>query len=260
MKTIRTIKISIVTVLAVLSILVLDAAESHCADQFERVVKSKAFKKIPCKIIKTVKIPKGYHEGLFLTDGAIWINNGKGINTWVADIVSGNIIKEIKPVADFTEATAAGPDGTILTTDWYENKVYKVKIVNDTMMPEQEMFLGSAHPAGLVWNGDHIYTITWTRSVFGTKFHLLEIDWASGKILRKLLIGNIEEPAHMAWDGKYLWITSWYKKAVYKMDVDKMELLGYFKSPVSKTTGIVWDGKYFWLTGTCSDLYQVEVG
>ena len=92
----------------------------------------------------------------------------------------------------------------------------------------------------------------------GTKFHILEMD-ADGNKLDKISIQNIQEPSQMAWDGRSLWITSWYRGLVYKVDVEKWECVGAFPSPVSDATGIVWDGEYLWLTGTYSDLYKMKL-
>jgi len=38
---------------------------------------------IESKVIGEIKLPKGYHEGLFLQDGKVWVNNGEKGNTWV---------------------------------------------------------------------------------------------------------------------------------------------------------------------------------
>jgi hypothetical protein len=69
----------------------------------------------------------------------------------------------------------------------------------------------------------------------------------------------MQEPCQLAWDGKYLWMSSWYDRRVYKVDVERMEAIGYFCSPVERTTGIAWDGKYLWLTATHGDLYKIEI-
>ena len=93
----------------------------------------------------------------------------------------------------------------------------------------------------------------------GTRFHLLQMD-GDWNLIRKVAIKNIQEPAHLAWDGRNLWITSWYSKLVYKVDIENWKTVGVFTSPASDATGIVWDGEYLWLTGTHGDLYQLKVG
>ena len=70
---------------------------------------------------------------------------------------------------------------------------------------------------------------------------------------------DFQEPAHMAWDGRYLWITSWYYRNVYKVNPDTWTIISYFLAPCNKPTGIAWDGKYLWITGTYADLYKVEL-
>jgi hypothetical protein len=92
----------------------------------------------------------------------------------------------------------------------------------------------------------------------GTKFDLLKMD-GNMKLLSTINIQDIEEPDQLAWDGKNMWIASWYDPMVYKVDVNTWEILAGFRSPVSRTTGIAWDGKYMWLTGTYSDLYKLEI-
>jgi sugar lactone lactonase YvrE len=63
----------------------------------------------------------------------------------------------------------------------------------------------------------------------------------------------------MAWDGKNIWVSSWYDGRIYKMDPDTMDILGYITSPVKKTTGIAFEGAFLWVTGTYSDLYKMEL-
>jgi hypothetical protein len=78
-------------------------------------------------------------------------------------------------------------------------------------------------------------------------------------MLKSYRINNIQEPSQMAWDGKNLWVSSWYDRRIYKLDPDTMDIIGYINSPVKKTTGIAWDGAFLWVTGTYSDLYKMEL-
>ena len=232
---------------------------SENAHAYEKSLKkAKNYKsKIPAKIIQKIPLPKGYHEGLFIDGNNVWINNGRGGNTWVVSLDSGDIISQIEPVADFTEGITAYSGGKYWVTDWNTKKLYLVKIEEGRMVPESEISLSPSRPAGVIWNGRHLYVITWTRG-FGTKYHLLKMD-AAGKILDKIRIAEIPEPTQLAWDGKNLWISSWFHRRVYKINPETFEIKGYFSSRIKRTSGIVWDGKYFWLTGTTSDLYQMEV-
>jgi sugar lactone lactonase YvrE len=161
-------------------------------------------------------------------------------------------------VSDFPEAIIRTDDGSFFTTEWYDKKIYRVKLEIDKLVPEIESSLEPAHPAGLAWNGKSLFVVTWTRGM-GTKFHVVEMT-SDLKTINTVRIKDIQEPDQLTWDGKNLWISSWHAKTVYKIDIDKWEIVGYFKSPVSKTTGIAWDGKYMWVTGTYGDLYQMEIG
>ena len=125
------------------------------------------------------------------------------------------------------------------------------------MIEESSVSLAPAHPAGVIYNGSRLFVITWTHGM-GTKYDIIEMD-EKMRTINTLVIKRIEEPAHMAWDGKNLWVTSWYSRMVYKVDIDTWEILGFFDSPVSQATGIVWDGKCLWLTGTRGALYQLEM-
>lgn len=213
---------------------------------------------IPTQVIKKFTLPKGYHEGLFFDGEYIWVCNGKGIDTWGIDPSNGKVISKTKPTKSFTEGMTADADNDLWATDWEEEKLYRIKKLEDEVVIEHEVSLTPAHPAGVVWAKGKLYVVTWTRGVSGTKYHLLEFS-KEGEILNKTQIKRIHEPAHLAWDGKYLWITSWYSQLVYKVDVDTFSILGSFRSPASQTTGIAWDGKYFWITGTHAALYQIEV-
>ncbi|MFQ5953007.1 MAG: hypothetical protein ACE5JK_06355, partial [Candidatus Omnitrophota bacterium] len=165
---------------------------------------------------------------------------------------------EIKSIGTFTEGITAYGDGTFWLTDWEAKKIYRVTIKEGKMSVEYEIELDPAHPAGVVWTGENLYMITWTRGM-GTTYHLMQLD-ENERMFRKMRIKRIHEPAHLAWDGSHLWITSWYSQLVYKIDVETFKIVGSFRSPAPDATGITWDGEHFWITGTRADLYQLEVG
>jgi hypothetical protein len=81
-----------------------------------------------------------------------------------------------------------------------------------------------------------------------------------GRITERVEIKGINEPCQLAWDGKGLWISSWFDRRVYNVDVDTMEIKGHFPTQIRQTTGIAWDGESFWVTGTEADLYQFRLG
>jgi len=213
---------------------------------------------IKAKVIARIKIPKWYHEGLYSDGKNIWVNNGRNGKTWVIDISNGSVLKELTPPGTFTEAITARDKDTLFVTDWDSKKIYSARIIDSNIAAESEVSVAPAHPAGAVWTGQNLFLVTWTRSLTGTKFHIIKMD-EKFNIISSASIKNIDEPAHLAWDGKNLWVSCWYKRRIYKMDADNLSILGYFRSPVNKTTGITWDGKYFWITGTNSDLYKMEV-
>lgn len=214
-------------------------------------------REIPASIVKKVKIPKWYHEGLFCDGKSLWLANGEKGAVWVIDTETGAVKSCIEPVADFAEALIKTDDGSLFTTEWNTKKIYRVKLEGSRLIPEKEASFEPAHPAGLTWNGKNLFVVAWTRG-FGTKFHMIEMDMDL-KVVRRMMIRDIQEPDQLAWDGKNLWISSWYTRAIYKVDIDIWEIVGYFRSPVPRTTGIAWDGKHVWVTGTYSDLYQMEI-
>ena len=213
---------------------------------------------IQIKVVKIIDLPKGYHEGLYFDGKNIWVNNGRKGNTWVIDTSNGSKIKEISPAGIFTESVTAKDKDTFFVTDWDLKKIYTAHIENNNMYADSEFSVAPAFPAGALWNGKNLFVITWTRGITGTKFDILKMD-DKFKIITKKRIGNIQEPAHIAWDGKNLWISSWYSKRIYKVDPEKFDVLGYFRSPADMATGIAWDGSYLWLTGTYDDLYEIEL-
>ena len=212
--------------------------------------------KLESKTVRKIVLPAWYHEGLFIDGANIWIVNGRGGKIWVYDRASGALVKDITPVAGFTEGVARGPSGTLFLTDWYEHKLFRVRQDGDRLVSVIFRSFGEAFPAGVATDGRDIFVITWTRGM-GTKFRIVRTD-EGGTILDSYLVRGIQEPAHMAWDGKVFWVTSWYSPRIYRLDPATWTITGYFHSPVQKTTGIAWDGKYLWVTGTSGDLYCME--
>ena len=243
--------LKLISVIALLGMVFVKTSES------QTLRRAKNYEQINVKIVKKIPLPKWYHEGLFWNGKDIWVCNGKDGKIWVVDTASGSVTSEIEPVAGFTEAVAKKPDGTYFMTDWNEKKLYKVKIENNKMAPQAEVSFEPAHPAGIGFVGSRLFVITWRRGL-GTKFNILEVDGGMN-VVQKIKIKDIQEPAHMAWDGHHLWITSWFYRCVYKIDMNRLEIVGQFESPVVKATGIAWDGKYLWITGTDSDLFQLEI-
>jgi Raf kinase inhibitor-like YbhB/YbcL family protein len=125
------------------------------------------------------------------------------------------------------------------------------------MVPVREKSFAPAHPAGVAWAEGRLFVVIWTRGI-GTRFDLVELDGELNEV-KRIEIKKIQEPSQLAWDGKSLWMTSWYSRTVYKVDINTWQITGSFFSPVSLATGIAWDGKYLWLTGTYGDLYKLEL-
>lgn len=231
---------------------------SHSAGEESRsLVRPEECEVISVKVSKRIRLPKSYHEGLFLDGKNIWVANGKGGNIWVVDRQKGAILSEIKPISTFTEGITLMPDNTLCVTDWDEKKVYRAVFDGVSIKPVSEFSVAPAHPAGVVWTGSALYVITWTRGM-GTRFDILKMT-DSLALVDTISIQTVQEPAHMAWDGKNLWISSWYNKMAYRVDVNEWRITGVFHSPVSDTTGIVWDKDSFWVTGTHGDLYQLKL-
>jgi len=219
---------------------------------------SKDYGELKAKTVAKIKIPKWYHEGLNCDGKYIWVCNGKKGDVWVVDKETGKVIRRMIPAGPFTEAITPLDKDTFFVTDWDTKKIYTSKIEGDKMCALSERSVEPAHPAGAVWNGSNLFVITWTRSLAGTRFHLLKMD-ADMNTLSRVEIVEILEPTQLAWDGKYIWVSCWYSKRVYKIDIEKMEMLGYLESPAAKTTGIAWDGRYLWVTGTHDNLYKMEL-
>jgi glutamine cyclotransferase len=244
--------------LVILTLFVLSARLAAAQDVPELEKAERYETNIPVKVIKRVPLPKGYHEGLLFDGKNIWVNNGEKINTWIVDPETGEVLSEIIPPGTFTEGITVSNDPRYWVTDWDEKKLYRVAIKDNKMESDYEISLEPARPTGVVWTGEKLYVITWTRGM-GTRYHLMQLD-KNERMFRKMLIKGIHEPSQLAWDGKHLWITSWFSQRVYRVDVDTFRVLGSFRSPAKDTTGIAWDGEYFWITGTYADLYKVKVG
>ena len=220
---------------------------------------SRKLEKYKIRVLEKIELPKHYHEGLYLKGQNIWVSNGQGGETWVIDYENKKIVEKIESVGTFTEGiTISDIPDEYWVTDWEDRKIYKVKIQNSKMIKISEISTDSELPAGVINIHGKIYVITWLRTPTGTKYYLLEFD-NYGKLTSKRQLEDIYEPAHMAWDEQYLWITSWYSKKVYKVNLESLEVIGRFSSPAKDATGIAYDGKYFWITGTYDDLYKIEI-
>lgn len=248
-------KSALVSALAAIAI-ILSCEEAHA--EIPAIKASKDYKKIPVKVTGRIELPRWYHEGLLWNDGDVWVANGEGGRTWIVESATGKVKSEISSIAGFTEGIARIDCSTYAVTDWNEKKVYKAVVKDGWFVAIKDVSVAPAFPAGICSTEESLYAITWTRGPAGTRFDLLEMD-SELVIKRKLPIKRIQEPAHLAFDGKHLWITSWYSKMVYKVDPAGWAIEGWFTSPVSRTTGIAWDGTGFWLTGTYGDLYRVVI-
>lgn len=215
------------------------------------------YKYMTPSVVRTVSLPKSYHEGLFYDNGFMWVANGKGGNVWKIDLASGSIISELDSFGKFTESMVRSDTGSYYLSDWDEKKVYRIAIDGSRIIEEASLSIAPAHPAGLAWAKNALLVLTWTRGVFGTKFEILELD-SSLAIMRRIGVGAIQEACQMAWDGSHLWISSWFDGKVYKVDIDRWIIMGHFSSPVELTTGLAFDGASLWITGTNSDLYRME--
>lgn len=252
-------KTSICVIVIIFNILNCSSSYSQEKEKYPKAfTRAKEFEAMmPVEVVRRIELPEGYREGLLLRDGEIWVNNGEGGDTWVVDRDSGTVVSKIKPVGTFTEGITAFIDETYWVTDWDDRRLYRVSIENGVMIPQTEVSLSPAFPAGVVWTGTHLYVITWTRGV-GTKYHLLKMD-QDGTILETVLIKKIPEPSQLTWDGTDLWITSWFDRRAYRIDAETYEITGYFRSGIERLTGIAWDGECFWVTGTKADLVRIGV-
>lgn len=244
---------------ALIAIMILTMLVPYSHAQTQVLKKSKDYAAIKARAVNKIKLPRWYHEGLFYDGQNMWVLNGKKGKVWVVDTGSGAVKKEIEHVAGFAEGMTKRGENIFYVTDWDEKSLYTVKIEDNKMIPLSGLSLAPAFPAGVVWSGADLFVITWTRGLAGTRFDILQMNERL-ELVRKVAIRHIPEPSQLAWDGRNLWITSWFKRLVYKVDVNRWEIAGAFKSPVPRATGIAWDGKYMWITGTYSDLYQMEIG
>jgi len=213
--------------------------------------------KLEAAVIRTIKLPAGYHEGILVDKDRVYVNNGENGKTWLIDINSGEKLADIEPVGEFTEGISLYYADKYWVSDWRRKSLYIVNISDNAMREEKKIYLGPSFVAGSVWTGENVYVLLWDSSFEG-KYELLRVD-REGRIIGTHEIKDIKEPSQMAWDGRYLWITSWCDGNVYKFDPQILSVVAYFKTPVPDATGIFYDGKHFWVTGTRSDLYQLSV-
>jgi glutamine cyclotransferase len=213
---------------------------------------------LPCKVLETIRLPKGYHEGLYFDGKNIWVNNGENGPTLVVDLAKKDVVSAIQPAGSFTEGIIAAPNGKYWVTDWNDKKLYLVSIAAGRMVAESSVSFEPARPTGLAFDGEFVHVITWLRGM-GTRYYINKVDM-KGNIVKTDLLKDISEPSQMAWDGKNFYISSWFARRIFKVDPVTMEIVAAYRSPIGDTTGLVWAGKDLWMTGTHSDLYKLELG
>jgi len=219
--------------------------------------KSKDFRaNIKVKYAQEFTLPKLYHEGLMIDGKNIWVANGEGGKFWIVDRESGKLVSEIDSPAIFTEALQKAGDRYWIS-DWTSKRLLLARFENGKFIVDKKVPLMPANPAGIVFNGEKLYVITWTRGV-GTRYDLWVLD-KEANLIEKVKIENISEPSQLAWDGESLWISSWFDRRVYKINPVTYEIEAYFRTSIEKTTGIVWDGEGFWVTGTDFGLRKIEL-
>ncbi len=212
--------------------------------------------KISSEIIEEIELPKGYHEGIFLENNKMFINNGEGIDTWIIDIITGEQTGAIKPISTFTEGIYKKGDKYIVS-DWDSKKVYEVEIKDGKMEEIKSVSFKPYRPTGLIGIGELTYVITWERGM-GTKYFLNVLD-ENFELIEKVKLNDISEPSQICWDGEHFLISSWYSKRVYLVAPGTYRTIAYFKAPAKDTTGVFFDGEYYWVTGTYSNLYKMRI-
>ncbi|MBF0253313.1 MAG: hypothetical protein HQL29_05795 [Candidatus Omnitrophica bacterium] len=212
--------------------------------------------KISSEVVEKIELPKGYHEGIYLENDKMLVNNGEGIDTWVIDVETGKLLDKIKPIDTFSEGIFK-KNNSYYITDWDSKKLYEIKIVDNKMEEIRSVSFKPERPTGLVIVGDLTYVMTWERGM-GTKYFINIVD-ENFKIIEKIRINDISEPSQICWDGEHFLISSWYGRKVYLVDPKNYRTLAYFKSPAKDTTGVFFDGAFYWVTGTYSDLYKMRI-
>ena len=176
-------------IIFVSGIIFLSLSPASASPQPEALHKSPSYKIISAKTLREIPLPKSYHEGLSPDGSNIWVVNGEKGKVWVVDTVSGKISYDIEPIAGFTEAVSRKSDNLFFVTDWDEKKIYKARLDNNRLTEESSVSVSPAHPAGVLWTGERLFVIIWTRGM-GTKFELLEMD-GDMKLLRRISIQAI---------------------------------------------------------------------
>ncbi|MDD4202769.1 MAG: hypothetical protein PHQ52_04825 [Candidatus Omnitrophica bacterium] len=227
-------------------------------DAFRYLVKANDYHEISVKRERKIELPSsGWHEGLYIDDDQIWVNNGKGFNTDVLDIRTGKQTGQIIVPGTFMEGISKLPNGKYIWSDWYDRAFFFGELIDRELVIKARISVGDLFPAGIIAADDDIFVIGWERAL-DTKYYLLKFD-KKGMLIEKTGIKDIQEPSQLAWDGKYLWISSWNSEKVYKVDISDYSLKGFFKTNIDRTTGIVWDGNGFWVTGTTEDIYVFKI-
>ncbi|MBN2406540.1 MAG: response regulator [Elusimicrobia bacterium] len=59
---------------------------------------------------------------------------------------------------------------------------------------------------------------------------------------------SYNNPTSIMFDGRYLWISDWYGKTVYRHNIDKkLSLAGYYSFPDMYPTGLAWGSDGIWI-------------
>jgi glutaminyl-peptide cyclotransferase len=202
------------------------------------------------------KIPhSGYSEGITHHDGFLWHALPKAILK--INPADGEIVERLTPPTEYSESL-----------EWFQGKLYNLSFSDDGIYVgakgkgklefAKKGKTPEVHGWGITHNGKHLIV----TGDYSSKLYFL--DPKTLKLVKTLKTEG-KDLEDLAWDGKWIWTSSFTadKGHIYKMDPDSGKILDKYSLPqpgeCPVIDGIAYDGKNFWITGKeCPSIYYVK--
>lgn len=198
----------------------------------------------------------GYSEGLHFHGGFLWNSNPDSIVK--IDPKDGTVVEKFKPATTYSESIVWAL-GKLWNVSFRDNGLYAGAPSKNSVEFKKIGEVPEVH----AWGIEFIQGKIVVTGDFSAKLYFL--DPKNGKLV-KILTTEIKDVEDLAWDGKYIWASSFSmsRGSVFRIDIQTGKTKDEFLLPVASQCpvidGIAVEGKTLWITGKyCPSIYQLKL-